>query len=94
MDNIASYLNDKVGLGTKLPVAPWDSLCLFCYHQGVVNGSKIYDEFGLHMKMGVVYVIAVVAILLYGLVSGVYDLQTVLQQLNQYWGSLASCPFN
>ena len=85
------WLKDKVGLGAKLPLSPWESLRIFGYHQGVIDEIKKYDEWGAHMKMGVVYVVAVAALLAYGVVNGVYDVQTALQQLQQYWDSLKGC---
>lgn len=86
------WLDDKVGGGVKLPVSPWESLRLFLYHQGVINGIKKYDEWGVHIKMGVAYVVVLAALLLYGMVTGTYDWPTVWQQLQQYWKNLKECP--
>lgn len=74
----------------KMPVYLWSNvdLRLFAYHQGVYNGIKQYNEWGVHMKMGVVYALAVAAILLYGVIMGNYDITTALEQLKQYWKSL------
>lgn len=44
--------------------------------------------------MGVVYVVAVIGILAYGVVIGSLDLQMALQQLQRYWNSLTSCSLN
>lgn len=85
------WLQDKIGLGAKLPLSPWESLRVLGYHQSVVDELKKYDEWGIHMKMGVLYAVVIAAVLVYGVAMGVYDVQTGFQYFQHYWESLGKC---
>ncbi len=85
------WLKNKVGLGLKIPFYYNESLRIFGYHQGIVDEIKRYDEYGVHMKMGVAYVVAIIAFLFYGVATSMYDIETAFQSLQQYWNGMKEC---
>ena len=38
------WLQDKIGLGAKLPLSPWESLRVLGYHQSVVDAATSYSK--------------------------------------------------
>ncbi len=85
------WLKNKVGFGLKLPFYYNESLRIFGYHQGMIDEIRRYDEYGVHVKMGVAYVVAIVVFLFYGVATGMYDIETAFQSFQQYWNGMKEC---
>ena len=85
------WLENKIGVGTKLPIGSKGSARLYGYHEGVLNGIRKYDEVGVHIKMGVVYAVIIVAAFLWMALMGMNDVQTVFPELQKYFNSFGGC---
>lgn len=62
---------------------------------GIINEISWYitegNEVGVHIKMGVVYAVIIVAAFLWMALMGMNDVQTVFPELQKYFNSIGGC---